>query len=124
MIAGRDAHICGECVLTCLDALLDPEQAPVPTPDGPPLVLIRVPDGGVHACKQETEWAEFFEYGQPFEWCVTRGMVRGSEPLHVVAVRRSSEAGPSVGQAYPLDAAISLDHARGLARSIISGAGK
>ncbi len=127
LIAGPVAFICNECVVLCVGILADGPTAEVEPlrirEDGPsaeaepppvlrPHVLVRMPDGSVHACEQETEWAPFVHEGRTYAWCGTRGLVRGKMPVPVVAVRGPEDTDPTRGAAFPPDTRLTEEHAR------------
>jgi hypothetical protein len=121
LIAGRDAFICNECVRQCADFLEASLESSAPFWHGPPHVLVRMPDGSVHGCEQESEWKEFVQDGTRFEWCATSGYVRGQVLLRVVAVRSSDEGGIPFGQAFSSDTKLTEDHARAALETRRSG---
>jgi hypothetical protein len=119
VIAGPVAFICNECVMLCV-GILEEGSAPAvdPVPAGEPMVasrpaiLVRMPDGTVHACAQETEWETFVHEGRTYAWCGTRGLVRGKTPVPVVAVRGPEDMDPTRGAAFPPETKLTEEHAR------------
>jgi hypothetical protein len=71
-----------------------------------------MPDGTVHACDRETDWAPFVYDERSYEWCATRALVGGDTAVAIVAVRRPEDAGASVGAAFPPDTKLTEEHAR------------
>lgn len=135
LIAGPSVFICNRCVELCVDILGEnpprpsklgahealAESPPAPEPLGPHHVLVQVPDGSVHACERESEWAAFEQRGEHYEWCVTRGHIRGDLPFHVVAVRRVDSGRPARGTAFPLDTKLTDEHARRVVDAMWAG---
>ena len=110
LIAGPSVFICNECVDLCVTTLA--ENPPAPTRLGHPNVLVQVPDGSVHGCREETAWIAFEHDGERYEWCTTRGYIRGELPLRVLAVRQVGDDGPAKGMAFPLKTDLTEEHAR------------
>jgi hypothetical protein len=107
LIAGPSVFICNECVDLCAAILA---ESP-PEPPGPLHVLVQLPDGTVHGCQRESDWMPLSLGPQGYEWCAARGRIRGSTPLHVVAVRKVGE-GPAQGMAVSVETKLTEDHAR------------
>jgi hypothetical protein len=122
LIAGPSAFICNECVMFCVGILEDgpvvsvePMAAASEEPAAlRPDVLVRMPDGTVHACQQETDWAPFVHEGRTYAWCGTSGLVRGKLPVPVVAVRGPEDTDPTRGAAFPPDTKLTEEHGRAL----------
>jgi hypothetical protein len=109
LIAGPAVHICNECVTLCVQALADTPAAP----PGPQQILVRMPDGTVHGCAQETGWASLAHESGTYEWCSARGFIRANTAQRVVVVRqRGEEPGACFGAAFPPNTAVTEERAR------------
>jgi ClpX C4-type zinc finger len=132
LIAGPSARICNECVGLCI-VILDENVAPAGDevssgilrpgiePRRAGQVLIRVPDGSVHAGDPTTPWRPLVVSGEKLEWCAAHSRVRGSAPLLVVAVRRRRADGPAVGAAFNAKVKPTRGHAKEVAVKYLLG---
>jgi hypothetical protein len=124
--------ICNECVVLCFDLLH--ENAP-PT-GAQPLeakarqgvqavgsgqVMIRVPDGSVHASHAVSPWKPIVVFRERLEWCAARSPVRGSDPLLLIAVRRRGAEGAAVGAAFDGNMKPTRERAREIAVKYLLG---
>jgi hypothetical protein len=137
LIAGPSVLICNECVRLCADILDDPaslfETRQDPDckrevwrgllPTGVAQVLIRLPDGTVHAAAPTTPWRPLVVvvFGEKLEWCAAHSLVSGSTPLLVVAVRKRGAEGPAVGAAFGIHVKPTRGHAKEIALKYLLG---
>jgi hypothetical protein len=84
-------------------------------------VLIRVPDGSVHAGEPTTPWKPLVVFGEKLEWCAARSPVRASAALLLVAVRRQGAKNPAVGAAFSINTKPTRGHAKEIAVKYLLG---
>jgi hypothetical protein len=135
LIAGPSVFICNECVRLCADILDDPASPRTRVeartasgevryglqPSRVAQVLIRLPNGGVHAGEPTTRWRPLVVFGEKLEWCAARSLVHGYVPLPVVAVRRRRVEGPAVGAVFGIHVKPTRGHAKEIAVKYLLG---
>lgn len=124
LIAGPSACICNECVGLCVHVLgenVPPTGGEVSSGISPLQVLIRVPDGSVHASEPTTPWRPLVVFGEKLEWCAARSRVRGAAPLLVVAVQRRGADGPATGAVFNAKVKPTREHAKEVALKYLLG---
>lgn len=110
IIAGPAVQICDECVLLCMQILVE-ESPPEPRyawlASGQQL-LVRVADGRMHAARRTTPWWPFSADGEALEWCVAES----AAPATLVCVRAPTRAEQIAGAAYPRGTELTEERAR------------
>lgn len=99
-------------VVLCMGILDEDPAGGMPTTEGQ--LLVRFPDGTVHACEQHHAWQAFTQDGENLDWCAAAGFVRSPTPLAVLAVRRHGTFGPIIGATFPNGTTLTETHARGV----------
>lgn len=74
-------------------------------------LLVRFPDGTIHACDQQHAFVPFVQDGVHLEWCAALAFARTSRPMAVAAVR-APEGRRVVGSTFPVQTTLTEAHAR------------